>query len=733
MSAINTDQPTASDLVYPPPDWNPTPAQLPLWIDLQRGVPNILAICHRQLGKDELFLKDCCSQALAVPANYVYCLPETEHVRKALWKSINPQTGVSRIDEAFPPELRMKRLDNEMTIEIPCIDGKNTSLILFTGSDNHKGLRGMSARGYYFSEWAFSDPQSLGVIRPIVEKNGGFMRFNTTAFGENHAYKMLLTNRNKPDWACHLITNNKMHVLATDPSGAGIHHMQSHQISEQRMQTILEENIDLYGPEIGVAITEQEYECSFQQIVPGSFYLDLLLKAEREGRIMNLAPRRDLPVYAAFDLGFTDPTSIWYVQIKEDGWIDVIDFDEFTRASMPEMIPDIKAKSWYYASLMLPHDGPHHEVTSGTTTEQILQAAGFTVQVMPRTDDATQIPSVRSLIPRCRFASTPTVKRGLECLRHFHNKAKMEGGRTSWSPKPVHDWCLAKGSLVLTPDGWQAIETLSVNNHVLTPLGARAILRAGIVRMTAEWTMIQGIRCTPEHRFFTSLGLREAHVIESCQEGLWTRDSWGLRFLAYLCAGLRFGFMDAITLATPLDHDVKDGLASSFIGWSMRLFMAAYRMVMTSIIKTAIHGIPILRTWRHSPVSSTDHRINLSRAFNASAWSVELSSGVTRSSGKRVPQNVSESGTLDMNGYIDQSGKLEEPAYNITVDQDHCYFVKGHDGKAYLVANSSHGAKAFATLAYFAPELRSGVQPPKQQSKDPYAGAIGGQGGGWMR
>jgi hypothetical protein len=429
-----------TDLIYPPLNWRPTKAQLPLWLDLQRRVTNILAVCHRQLGKDELYLKDCCVQALHVPANYVYCLPETEHVRKALWKSINPLTSVNRIDEAFPPELRTKKLDNEMTVEVQCLDGVSKSLILFTGSDNHKGLRGMSARGYYFSEWAFSDPQALGVIRPIVERNGGYMRFNTTAFGENHAFKMLLTNANKPDWRCHLITNNSTHPLVHDPRGAGIQHRQSHQISPERMQVILEENIDLYGPEIGQAITDQEYECSFQQIVPGSFYLDLLLKAEREGRVMNLAPRPDLPVHAFFDIGFTDPTAIWYVQVKEDGWLDCIEYEEFTITSAPELIPTLRARGWYYGTLHLPHDGAHHEFTSGTTTEQILSGAGFRVEVMPRTDDARQVPSVRTILPRCRFGNTPGVRRGIDCLRNYHNKVKMDGGHMSWSPKPVHDW-----------------------------------------------------------------------------------------------------------------------------------------------------------------------------------------------------------------------------------------------------------------------------------------------------
>jgi hypothetical protein len=49
-----------------------------------------------------------------------------------------------------------------------------------------------------------------------------------------------------------------------------------------------------------------------------------------------------------------------------------------------------------------------------------------------------------------------------------------------------------------------------------------------------------------------------------------------------------------------------------------------------------------------------------------------------------------------------------EPAYNITVDVDECYFVRGEDGRAYLVSNSSHGADAFGLMcvAYETPTGR---------------------------
>lgn len=429
-----------SDDEYPPREWKPRHDQMGIWYDLQEKIPNVYTVAHRQWGKDEIFLRDDGLSALEEPASYVYCLPQTNQVRRNMWEAINPRTGVNRIDEAFPRYIRGKKLDQSMTIHIPVLDSEKYSTVTFTGSDNYDALRGMVGKQYTFSEWAFCDPNALGVVRPIVEANNGRLRFVTTPKGQNHAYKMLVNNAAKPDWRCYLITNNTEHVLMRDKHAKGIIHIQSHAVSAERMKAVLEENIDLYGPEIGQSITDQEYECSFEEIAPGSFYLDLILKAERDGRITSIAPRPDLPVYAGFDLGFTDPTAIWFFQVKPEGWIDFVGYDEITRTSAPELVPDLRRRPWYYAALLFPHDGPHHEFTSGTTAEQIFTTAGFSVMVMPRTDDGAQIPSVRTLLPRCRFANLPEVHRGLDCLRHYHNKAKTEGGKTSWSPRPVHDW-----------------------------------------------------------------------------------------------------------------------------------------------------------------------------------------------------------------------------------------------------------------------------------------------------
>jgi hypothetical protein len=54
----------------------------------------------------------------------------------------------------------------------------------------------------------------------------------------------------------------------------------------------------------------------------------------------------------------------------------------------------------------------------------------------------------------------------------------------------------------------------------------------------------------------------------------------------------------------------------------------------------------------------------------------------------------------------------QEPCYNITVEYDHCYFVRGSDGISYLVSNSSHCADAWRTVGLT-------WKPSKIQTPDP--------------
>lgn len=413
----------ATQIHIPPLGWAPRPHQQAIWDDMVAEVRNILVVGHRRFGKSELMLNDVGRRAAMTPANYFYMFPEQEHARRAMMKSINKATGKRRIDEAFPEGFRIGAVkEQEMVVEVQSQGGKK-SVIQFLGSDNYDAVRGASPYGIYLDEWAECDPQALAILRPIVEENGGFFRFLTTPKGKNHVYKQLMSQRGKPDWGVHYLTATETTVF-----------------TPVQLATILQENIDLYGPELGRGLFEQEYLCTFETVTPGSYYIDILLKLEQTGRMMGILPMETEPVYAAFDLGWDDATAIWYVQVMKDGAIHVIGYDEIRKATTADLIKILREKSWSYGALLLPHDGAHHEQTSGQTAESILTRHGFLCYVAPNLGanaEVAQIAGVRTILPRCVFNPT-ACERGITCLKSYHNKYKSD--TDSWSPRAVHDW-----------------------------------------------------------------------------------------------------------------------------------------------------------------------------------------------------------------------------------------------------------------------------------------------------
>jgi hypothetical protein len=339
------------------------------------------------------------------------------------------------MDEAFPEGFRVGNLkEQEMAIDVhsskpshivPMYDNSQTihyrSRIQMLGSDNYDAIVGGSFFGAYFSEWAIADPQALAMLRPIVAENGGYFRFLTTPRGKrNHAYRQMTGMVGEPGWAVHY-----QNVLDTNV------------FDSVKLDGIRKEYVNLYGKDVGESLFRQEYLCTFEDIVPGSFYIDLINKLEKAGRLCGILPMEEYPVYAAFDIGYADKMAIWYFQVTMDNEVNVVDYEEFHKTSIPDTIKILKTRTWSYGALLLPHDGAHHEVTSGETCETLLTKAGFTCYIMPQTDEAAQIQSVRILLPRCNFHAT-NCDRGLTCLRAYHNKYKEE--LDVWTPRAVHDW-----------------------------------------------------------------------------------------------------------------------------------------------------------------------------------------------------------------------------------------------------------------------------------------------------
>jgi hypothetical protein len=438
--------------------------------------------------------------------------------------------------------------------------------------------------------------------------------------------------------------------------------------------------------------------CSFDEAIPGSFYGTEMTQIDEAGRICMVDYDPLLPVHTAWDLGWTDDTAIWFYQLHrmELRFIDYYAASGQTIAHFAKVLQDRRSRlnqPYTYGKHYLPWDARPATLASGGRSI-LEQLAGFVgvgnIEIVPNLGDEDQVQATRAILSRVWFDRERCAD-GINCLRSFHRE--WDDDRKIFKRTYKHDWCLAAGTLVQTPSGWRPVEELTIHNEVLTPSGPRRILRSGIVRETNEWVTIKGIRCTPEHRFFTNRGLVEAGELSSL-DILWTRDSWGLSILAFLSAIFRLGLKAATISATPEAKTKTKDIQSSCIGWSMRLCTAQFRKALKSITLTKILSTIIPPILRRSLAFSTAGTINQNNDILAFAKCAEKSSVAIKSLVLSAACLAKKQTTLDASASVDYA-----PAYNLTVDVDECYFVRGNDGAAYLVSNSSHGAKAFGYAA----------------------------------
>ena len=97
-------------------NWKPRPDQMALWSYLQGGGLRAVEVAHRRWGKDDIALHRTAVASTRRIGNYWHMLPQFNQCRKAIWEAVNPRTGMKRIDEAFPMEMRTNTRSTDMFI-----------------------------------------------------------------------------------------------------------------------------------------------------------------------------------------------------------------------------------------------------------------------------------------------------------------------------------------------------------------------------------------------------------------------------------------------------------------------------------------------------------------------------------------------------------------------------------------------------------------------------------------
>lgn len=342
---------------------------------------------------------------------YWHMLPEAAQGRKVIWDGIDRQ-GRRIIDQAFPKELRKGGAggnSNEMKIEL-----YNGSIWQVVGSDNYNSLIGSNPVGIVFSEWSVAKPSSWDYMRPILAENGGWALFIYTPRGRNHGHQIYSIAKSNPNWFAEILTVNDTKVLPAEV------------IDDERASGMDESMI------------EQEYYCSFEGALVGSYYGKILNQLERDGHVGAVPYDQNVPVHTFWDLGHSDDTAIWFAQIVR-GEIHLIDCYSNYGVDIQHYVELLRSKPYSYAFWhWIPHDARAKTLAAnGRSTEEQLNEFGIKTRIVGKLAVQDGIQAVRASLPKCWFDEVKT-RDGLAAL-HQYQRMWDEDARM-FKETPSHDW-----------------------------------------------------------------------------------------------------------------------------------------------------------------------------------------------------------------------------------------------------------------------------------------------------
>lgn len=398
-----------------PNNWIPRHYQRPVFDAFRSGIRRAALLWSRRIGKDDFALHYTATQVMQRVGNYWHMLPQSNQSRKAIWDAVNPHTGKKRIDEAFPPEIRANKREQDMSIHF--INGSTWQLV---GSDSFDALLGSPPVGLVFSEYATADPRAWAMLRPIVSENNGTAMFVSTPRGKNHFYKLCKMAQEDPLWFFSRVTALESGVFTEE------------MLAQERKELVNE-----YGPEEGIALFNQEYNCDFSQPISGAYYAGIIDQLETDGHILNIPYDPALPVTTSWDLGIGDATAIIFFQHFHTE-IRVIDYLEASGEGLPYYARALKDRGYLYDQHIMPHDIRVRELGTGKSRYEQAQTLGIRPITIARNlpvDDG--INTVRTTLPRMYFDEKKCAPL-LDALRSYRKEYDEVG--KCYKNRPVHDF-----------------------------------------------------------------------------------------------------------------------------------------------------------------------------------------------------------------------------------------------------------------------------------------------------
>jgi len=390
---------------------------------MERDMENLraVAVWHRRAGKDLFGINLVAVKHLQRVGMYWHLLPTYKQGRAIIWNGFTRE-GRKFLDY-FPRELVADKNMAEMRITFT-----NGSMYQVVGTDDVDTLVGTNPVGCIFSEYSLQDPSAWDYLRPILVENGGWALFIYTARGKNHGWRMLEMAKKNPKWFHEVLVAGDKGTRRED----GTPVISDRQIQDERDAGMPEEMI------------QQEFFCSFEAPLVGSYYGKLMARLEMEKRLRTVPWEPKLNVHTAWDFGIDDETVIWFVQ-EYGGEVRVIDFYKNSGEGLGHYAKLLRGQvegyermgDYLYGKHYAPHDIEVRELTSGKSRREAAKEMGIKFKIVGRHEIEDGIEAVRMLLPQCYF-DEGHCEYGIEALKCY--RKEWDEQRKTFRTNPLHDW-----------------------------------------------------------------------------------------------------------------------------------------------------------------------------------------------------------------------------------------------------------------------------------------------------
>jgi phage terminase large subunit len=363
-------------------------------------------VFHRRAGKTVACINDLIDKAIQCPLDmpqYSYIAPLYKQAKAVAWNYLKFYAE---------PILAARPMESELSVKL-----QNGALIRLYGADNPDALRGIYNDGAVLDEYGNMSPRLFGeVIAPTLADRKGWCAFIGTPAGPNHFKELWDQAVNDPRWYTMMLKSSESGILD---------------------QEELEMLAHLPGSDEDTFA--QEFECDFHAAVRGAYFGKLINKLEQRGGFTGHFPYDpSRAVFTAWDIGFSDDTSIWFFQV--DGkTIRVIDFYTVSGYSVEDVLGVLADRPYAYGTAFLPHDAKNKSFQTGKSTRELMIAGGLKTVLVPNLSVQDGIQAVRATLPTMQMNThNPEVLVGLNALRIYQRE--WDDKKRIFKQTPLHDW-----------------------------------------------------------------------------------------------------------------------------------------------------------------------------------------------------------------------------------------------------------------------------------------------------